>query len=166
MSQLPVAPDAPARAPLRRADDGAMIAGVAQGLATHLGLSPNTVRLAFVILALFSGAGALAYGVLWVLVPRATNAALPAGLEAASRRGMRPAAARPARPDDVGADPQVRGQPLSHPGDHRAVVGAPEGRAYGRVGRDGKLAHGPSLTRRGTQGQPRGDIPGGVQGVT
>ncbi len=100
MSQLPVAPDAPARAPLRRADDGAMIAGVAQGLATHLGLSPNTVRLAFVILALFSGAGALAYGVLWVLVPRATNAALPAGLEAASRRGMRPAAARPARPDD------------------------------------------------------------------
>ncbi|MBK7821714.1 MAG: PspC domain-containing protein [Tessaracoccus sp.] len=100
MSQLPVAPDAPARAPLRRADDGAMIAGVAQGLATHLGLSVNTVRLAFVILALFSGAGALAYGVLWVLVPRATGAALPAGLEAASRRGMRPAAARPARPDD------------------------------------------------------------------
>ena len=84
MSQLPVAPDAPARAPLRRADDGAMIAGVAQGLAAHLGLSPNTVRLAFVILALFSGAGALAYGVLWVLVPRATGPALPAGLETAT----------------------------------------------------------------------------------
>lgn len=100
MSQLLVAPDAPARAPLRRADDGAMIAGVAQGLAAHLGLSPNTVRLAFVILALFSGAGALAYGVLWVLVPRATGPALPAGLETATRRGMRPAAARPARPDD------------------------------------------------------------------
>ena len=58
MSQLPVAPDAPVRAPLRRADNGAMIAGVAQGLATHLGISPNVVRLAFVILALFSGAAA------------------------------------------------------------------------------------------------------------
>ncbi|HMS35778.1 MAG TPA: PspC domain-containing protein [Arachnia sp.] len=100
MSQLPVAPDAPVRAPLRRADNGAMIAGVAQGLATHLGISPNVVRLAFVILALFSGAGALAYGVLWVLVPRAAGPALPAGLETATRRGMRPAAARPARPDD------------------------------------------------------------------
>ena len=100
MSQLPVAPDAPARAPLRRADDGAMIAGVAQGLAAHLGVSVNVVRAAFVVLALFSGAGALAYGVLWVLVPRVTGPALPAGLETATRRGMRPAAARPARPDD------------------------------------------------------------------
>lgn len=93
MSQLPVAPDAPARAPLRRADDGAMIAGVAQGLAAHLGLSPNTVRLALVILALFSGAGALAYGVLWVLVPRATGPALPRG----SRRRRGAGCARPPR---------------------------------------------------------------------
>ena len=35
-----------------------------------------------------------------MLVPRATGPALPAGLETATRRGMRPAAARPARPDD------------------------------------------------------------------
>ncbi|MFT3887413.1 MAG: PspC domain-containing protein [Arachnia sp.] len=101
MSQLPAAPEAPARAPLRRGGDGAVIAGVAQGLATHLGVSPTLVRLAFIIGALFSGAGALAYGVLWVLVPRGTAApVLPVGLEAATRRGMRPALPRYSRPDD------------------------------------------------------------------
>lgn len=99
MTQLPAAPDALTRAPLRRATQGKAIAGVAQGLASHLGVRVALIRLGFVIAALFSGAGALAYGVLWVLVPR-EKVDEPAGLQAATRRGMRPQAAPIPRPDD------------------------------------------------------------------
>ena len=45
MTQLPV-PTAPARAPLRRQPDGRVIAGVAAGLAGHLGVRVAHVRLA------------------------------------------------------------------------------------------------------------------------
>lgn len=101
MSQLPVTPDAPARAPLRRPAQGRMIAGVAGALGAHLGLSVGLIRLAFVIAALFSGLGIVAYGALWVLIPRESGRAPDApGLEAASRKGMRPARASIIKPDD------------------------------------------------------------------
>ncbi|WGT46527.1 ATP-binding protein [Tessaracoccus lacteus] len=100
MTNLPAAQDAPARVPLRRAGSGKVIAGVAQGLAAHLGINVTLVRVCFVIAAMFSGAGALAYGALWVLVPRYQGSDEPAGLAAATRRGMRPAAAAPVKPDD------------------------------------------------------------------
>ena len=89
MTQLPV-PIAPARVPLRRQSEGKVIAGVATGLASHLGVRVAHVRLGFLVLALFSGAGVLAYGALWVLMPRATAEGEPVGLAAASRSGMRP----------------------------------------------------------------------------
>ena len=89
MTQLPV-PTAPARAPLRRQPDGRVIAGVAAGLAGHLGVRVAHVRLAFLVLSLFSGAGVLAYGALWVLMPRAAAGDEALGLESASRTGMRP----------------------------------------------------------------------------
>lgn len=90
MTHLP-APIAPARPPLRREPRGKVIAGVAAGVAEHLGMKVSLVRAVFVVLALFSGAGAIAYGVLWVLLPRA-QAEEAAGLEAATRAGMRPRA--------------------------------------------------------------------------
>ena len=88
MTQLPVL-TAPARAPLRRQPDGRVIAGVAAGLAGHLGVRVAHVRLAFLVLSLFSGAGVLAYGALWVLLPRAAAGDEALGLETASRAGMR-----------------------------------------------------------------------------
>lgn len=91
MTDLPV-PTAPPRAPLQRRPEGRVIAGVASGLASHLGVPVAQVRLAFLVLALFSGAGVLAYGALWVLLPRAAAQAEAAGLEAATRSGMRPQA--------------------------------------------------------------------------
>ena len=64
MSDLPVPQERPARTPLRRNQDGRMIAGVASALARHLNLSVGLIRMAFVIAALFSGVGVLAYGAL------------------------------------------------------------------------------------------------------
>jgi signal transduction histidine kinase/phage shock protein PspC (stress-responsive transcriptional regulator) len=57
------------RPPFRRSGDGALVAGVARGLAAHLGVDPIWVRLAFGVLAVTGGTGLLCYGALWVLVP-------------------------------------------------------------------------------------------------
>ena len=60
---------APAPPTLHRAADGRMVAGVAQGLATHLAVRPLHVRIAFAVLACFSGFGIVLYLVLWAVVP-------------------------------------------------------------------------------------------------
>lgn len=45
------------------------VAGVAAGIARHLDIDPLLVRVGFVVLALFGGAGVLLYGACWLLVP-------------------------------------------------------------------------------------------------
>ncbi|WP_369775646.1 PspC domain-containing protein [Saccharopolyspora cebuensis] len=55
---------------LRRRRDGRLIAGVAGGVAEHLGIPLLWVRVAFVLLAAFGGSGVLAYAMLWVFVPQ------------------------------------------------------------------------------------------------
>ena len=52
-----------------RATDGRLVAGVARGLADHLGVNVVLVRIAFVVLVPFGGLGALAYLIAWLLVP-------------------------------------------------------------------------------------------------
>jgi signal transduction histidine kinase/phage shock protein PspC (stress-responsive transcriptional regulator) len=47
-----------------------MLAGVARGLADHLGVDVLYVRLAFVLLAATGGAGIAAYGLFWVFAPQ------------------------------------------------------------------------------------------------
>jgi signal transduction histidine kinase/phage shock protein PspC (stress-responsive transcriptional regulator) len=47
-----------------------MLAGVARGLADHLGVDVLYVRLAFVVLAAAGGAGVVAYGLFWVFAPQ------------------------------------------------------------------------------------------------
>jgi phage shock protein PspC (stress-responsive transcriptional regulator) len=47
------------------------IAGVCSGLALRFGMSPNTVRLLFVISCLLPGPQFVIYIVLWVLMPSA-----------------------------------------------------------------------------------------------
>lgn len=54
--------------PLRRRRTGRFVAGVAGGVADHLGAPLLWVRAAFVLLTLVSGAGVVAYGLLWVFV--------------------------------------------------------------------------------------------------
>ncbi len=74
----PPAPTGPAAArrvptrptpPLLRRRSGRFVAGVAGGVADHLGVRVLWVRLAFVLLAvLLQGAGVVAYGLLWMFV--------------------------------------------------------------------------------------------------
>ena len=54
---------------LYRARDRRMVAGVAAGIAEHLGISPVRVRIAFVLLLGFSGLGLLLYAAFWAVVP-------------------------------------------------------------------------------------------------
>jgi signal transduction histidine kinase len=58
---------------LRRRRSGRAVAGVAGGLADHLGVGVLWMRMAFALLAAFGGAGVMAYGLLWVFVPQARN---------------------------------------------------------------------------------------------
>jgi phage shock protein PspC (stress-responsive transcriptional regulator) len=55
--------------PLRRVSRGAMIGGVASGVARSLGVDPLIVRVAFVLLALLSGAGIALYLAGLLLIP-------------------------------------------------------------------------------------------------
>ncbi len=54
-----------------RSADGTLVAGVASGVAAHLGLTTLVVRGAFVVLAATGGFGVLLYAVLWVVLPSA-----------------------------------------------------------------------------------------------
>ncbi|MGI5127495.1 PspC domain-containing protein [Pseudonocardia sp. CA-107938] len=63
---LPVRPStAP---PLLRHRSGRFVAGVAGGIADHLGVRVLWVRVAFALLAVVNGAGLVAYGLLWMFV--------------------------------------------------------------------------------------------------
>jgi signal transduction histidine kinase len=56
--------------PLVRRRSGRFVAGVAGGVADHLGVNVLWVRAAFILLAGVHGAGVLAYGLLWIFVPQ------------------------------------------------------------------------------------------------
>ncbi len=63
-------PPQPAQRPrLERLRSDRVIAGVASGLARHLGIDAAWVRIAFVVLSLFGGAGVLAYLIGWIAIP-------------------------------------------------------------------------------------------------
>ena len=57
------------RRPLLRSRDDRMLWGVEGGLAEHVGFNPTLVRIAFVVVSFFGGAGLLAYLVLAVALP-------------------------------------------------------------------------------------------------
>jgi signal transduction histidine kinase len=54
-----------------------MVAGVAVGIAEHLGVRVLWVRATFAVLAGFGGAGVVAYGLLWVFLPQHTGTLRP-----------------------------------------------------------------------------------------
>jgi phage shock protein PspC (stress-responsive transcriptional regulator) len=54
---------------LRRSVTDRKIAGVAGGLGRHLNVDPTILRVAFVVLCFFGGAGFVLYGAAWLLVP-------------------------------------------------------------------------------------------------
>ena len=86
----PPAGPAPRRA--FRSNDDKLLAGVAGGLADHLGLTGLQVRIGFLALALVGGLGVVIYAGLWIMLPVAgSEPAHPAapGVESMTRRGFR-----------------------------------------------------------------------------
>lgn len=63
---------------LRRDKQHAMIGGVCAGLANYLDIDPTVMRVAYVLLTIFTAfAGTIVYIVLWIVVP-ADDAPAPA----------------------------------------------------------------------------------------
>lgn len=54
---------------LRRSITDRKVAGVAGGLGRHLDIDPLVLRVAFVVLVFFGGAGLILYGACWLLLP-------------------------------------------------------------------------------------------------
>ncbi|MEP6695288.1 MAG: PspC domain-containing protein [Pseudonocardiales bacterium] len=71
---------------LYRRSDGRLVAGVARGLADHLGLSPLQVRLAFVVLTAFNGLGVVLYAAFWAFVREAPGDSVPVPIPATRPR--------------------------------------------------------------------------------
>ena len=61
------------------------VAGVAGGLARHLDIDPIILRVAFVVLVFFGGAGLLLYGACWLLLPEDGSAGAPLSLDDRNR---------------------------------------------------------------------------------
>ncbi|MCI0584838.1 MAG: PspC domain-containing protein, partial [Chloroflexi bacterium] len=66
------------RSTLRRSRSDRLLAGVAGGVAQHLGLDPFFVRLAFIAMAIAFGFGLVVYVLLWILAPLEAADAIPA----------------------------------------------------------------------------------------
>jgi phage shock protein PspC (stress-responsive transcriptional regulator) len=58
---------------LYRIHEGAMLAGVCNGIAAYFSIDPTLIRLAFVFLTMFWGTGLLVYVVMAIVVPEATS---------------------------------------------------------------------------------------------
>jgi phage shock protein PspC (stress-responsive transcriptional regulator) len=70
---------------LRRSITDRKVAGVAGGLGRHLDVDPLILRVAFVVLAFFGGAGLIVYGACWLLVPGDGDEKAPFNLDERSR---------------------------------------------------------------------------------
>jgi phage shock protein PspC (stress-responsive transcriptional regulator) len=62
-------PEPPVTKRLTRSTSDRVIAGVAGGLGRYFGVDAVVMRLAFVVLIFFGGAGLILYGAAWILVP-------------------------------------------------------------------------------------------------
>ena len=91
----------------RTVGDRRRVAGVAGGLARHLDIDPLIVRVAFVVLTFFGGAGLVLYIACWLLVPEEGSDWARVALDRRSRTvalvaRRRAGAGDPARPHLVG----------------------------------------------------------------
>ena len=70
---------------LRRSITDRKVAGVAGGLGRHLDVDPLILRVAFVVLVFFGGAGLILYGACWLLVPEEGSDRAPFNLDEKTR---------------------------------------------------------------------------------
>lgn len=71
---------------LRRSSTDQYVAGVAGGLGRHFGIDPVILRVLFVVLTFFGGAGLLVYGAIWLLVPDDNHEKAPINVAAEPRK--------------------------------------------------------------------------------
>src|SRR5260221_8494245 len=79
-------PEPPATRRLTRSSDDRVIAGVCGGLGRYFGIDPVVCRLIIVVLAFFGGAGLIAYGAAWLIVPSDNAPAGSSGARALLKR--------------------------------------------------------------------------------
>ena len=84
-----------------RAVDRALVAGVAAGLSAHSRFAVWAIRIAFILASVWKFSGAVAYAVLWLLLPREEKIQ-PIGLVAAERQGLRTVAHKDNYPQVLG----------------------------------------------------------------
>src|SRR5436305_666471 len=66
----PPAPEPKGPRRLTRSSEDRVIAGVCGGIGRYAGIDPVVVRLILIVLLYFGGAGVIAYGAAWLIVPR------------------------------------------------------------------------------------------------
>jgi signal transduction histidine kinase len=70
-------PAAPTTRRLYRRREGRLVAGVASGLADHLGFDVLVLRIGFVVTVVLGGLGVFLYAAFWAVVPQTTDVAHP-----------------------------------------------------------------------------------------
>jgi phage shock protein PspC (stress-responsive transcriptional regulator) len=85
-TQPPPESPAPASRRLVRTSGDRVIAGVAGGLGRYFSIDPVIFRIAFVVGAFFGGAGIVAYGIAWLLVPSEDGTGAAGGSAGVARR--------------------------------------------------------------------------------
>lgn len=80
----------------------AWVGGVCAGLADHLGWSVLVLRIVAVVLGVIGFVGVAVYFALWLVMPRSAEQRTAPGLEANSRRGLRPKGSVTLSPVDLG----------------------------------------------------------------
>ena len=78
---------------LRRSRFDSKVAGVAGGLGRHLNIDPTILRVLFVVLSFFGGAGIVLYGALWLFVPEDGTESAVISTNDSTRNGLLIAAA-------------------------------------------------------------------------
>ncbi len=64
---------------LYRSQSNRILAGVCGGLGEYFNVDVTLIRVLFVVLAVFGGAGLIIYLAMWIIVPDASRASPPAG---------------------------------------------------------------------------------------
>ncbi len=77
------------KGPVRRPRDSRVVAGVCGGLSDATGLNPTALRIGFVLLTLFSGAGFLLYVLAWLFIPFEGESESIFSRTVSDRRGIR-----------------------------------------------------------------------------
>jgi signal transduction histidine kinase/phage shock protein PspC (stress-responsive transcriptional regulator) len=85
----PATPEGTTERQVVRTVSGGWLGGVCSGLAEHTGVPAVWWRVSFVVLASWRLVGVLAYLLLWLFLPRDTDASESPGLDAARRGGLR-----------------------------------------------------------------------------